>query len=73
MIKVSKGDKVKTRLEQPEIMCSGRERVSYYKWWFVSEITDTAIKLKDQKGEEMTTDLFGISTSGHVIYKVKQK
>lgn len=72
-MELSIGDRAKTRLEQPEIMCSGRKRVSYYKWWTVKEVLQDSILLIDQKGFEMTTDLSGISKSGHVIYKVKQK
>lgn len=71
MIQVSIGNKIKTRLEQPDIMCSGRKKVSFYKWWTVKSVTDTSIVLEDQKGEEMTTDLSGVSKGGHVIYKVK--
>lgn len=73
-MKIEIGNKVKTKLEQPDIMCHLRERVEFYHWWVVISISDKIYKLQDKRGLIINIDVDGYDIENdnkYVIYKVK--
>jgi hypothetical protein len=73
-MKLNIGDKVKTKLEQPTIMCSGRSTVAFYHWWFVVSENNGIFTLEDSNKDTMYVDQFGkglYEWTDHHIYKIK--
>lgn len=68
------GDKVKTRLEQPEIMCSFRDKVEFYHWWKIVKIDNEIYTLEDKNGNYILIDIDGYDEQDnkYIIYKVKK-
>lgn len=69
---LEKGYRVKTKIEQPHIMCAGRQRVSCYKWWSVDKVDEQGYHLLDKEGNVEVADQDG-RFGDHIIYKIKKK
>lgn len=70
-MKLEIGNKVKTKLEQPHIMCGGRTRVSCYRWWTVDTIDEQGFHLLGKEGNREVADQDG-RFGDHIIYKIKK-
>lgn len=69
------GDKVKTKLSQPAIMCSARKQVECFKWWIVIDKEAGDLILEDKDGNIMITDKDGNGIDefqDHKIYKINK-
>jgi hypothetical protein len=74
-MKIEVGNKIKTKLEQPVFMCSGRSIISYFHWWEVIKEENGIYTLQDNKKQQMQIDKNGIGLADkedHKVYKIKK-